>query len=89
MQQKDIENEVGVKPGFINYLFFEKCKNGLKIVRKIIVTLGVGTAELSSVGVAVISAGSSAAIEENSITYEKEIDEYNNEIQKYAEHIIV
>ncbi len=87
MRKKDIENEVGVKPGFINYLFFEKCKKGLKVVRNGVLNLSIAATVASTAFVGVISAASDSKIEENSIEYESEIDEYNDEIKEYAKYI--
>lgn len=83
IEKADIENELGIHPGFINFVFFQRCKNKLKTVRNIAINLGFVTSLFSSA----LAINSTSLIHENSVIYEAEIDEYNKEIEEYAAYI--
>ena len=83
MHKIDIKNEIGVKRCSFNYLFFEKCTKGIKLIKKSI--LGASIA-LTAAPFAYASLVSSV-ISDNEEKYSNELDEYDEEIKKYAEYI--
>ena len=85
MRKIDIQNELG--NNCFKYVIFENLKSKLKLIKKNTI---LGLATLSTLSVcftAQVSASIDKIIKNNSIQYEKEIDDYNNEITKYAEYI--
>ena len=83
MMKADIENELGIKPGFVNCLFFENLRKPLNFVRKSI--FNVGFCALFSP--LFLLGGSNSIIKENNVLYAEVLDEYNNEIEAYASYI--
>ncbi len=87
MKKVDVENELGIKFKFNNYLFFENMTQNLKIIRnqaaKVMLGLTIVSGEFSTM----ISSQYDQVIENNSKVYQSEIKDYDEEIKIYAEHI--
>ena len=87
MKKVDVENELGIKFKFNNYLFFENMTQNLKIIRnqaaKVMLGLTIVSGEFSTM----ISSQYDQVIENNSKVYQSEIKDYDEEIKTYAEHI--
>ncbi len=85
MTKIDIKNELGKNS--IKYIIFEKLKNKLRLIKQNTV---IGLATLSTISIclaAEISTSFDTIINNNSIKYENEINDYNQEIKEYAEYI--
>lgn len=87
MRKKDVENELGIHFGFINYLFLENLKGTFSVLRNKAIKVGAGVAITCGYVAAVLSSSYDDIIEENSVTYSEEINEYDIEIKKYADYI--
>lgn len=83
IMRADIRNEVGIKPGFINCVFFEKLKRNLKTVKTMAFTLGL----IAAITPGLFIGLSEMVINDNEIIYESLIDEYDKEIEEYADYI--
>lgn len=85
LRKIDIKNELGNKSK--KYIIFESLKEKLRLVKR---NTLIGFAYLSTVLTlfnVYVSNYIDDKINDNSIKYEKEIDDYNQEIEKYAEYI--
>lgn len=87
MQKVDVEMEVGLRPGFINYLFFEKCKQKLRVTRNVICGVAVATAIIPSIFFTGMMFENTMNAKINQKYHSKELEEYNNEIKEYANYI--
>lgn len=84
IREKDIENELGIHFQFNNYLFFENLKSKLKITQKNIVVTSIIMSIYVTTGV---SNDWDDTLEKNSVIYQSEINDYDQEIEKYADYI--
>lgn len=80
MMKVDIRNELGIKPGIINFAFFDKLKRGVKKAI-LIPTLSVSIFSSMMITISTISN------KEREIAYSEILNEYNNEIEAYAKYI--
>ena len=87
MKKVDIENELGIKFKFNNYLFFENMTQNLKIIRNQAAKVMLGLTIVSGGFSTMISSQYDQVIENNSKVYQSEIKDYEEEIKTYAEHI--
>ncbi len=87
MKKVDVENELGIKFKFNNYLFFENMTQNLKIIRNQAAKVMLGLTIISGGFSTMISSQYDQVIESNSKVYQSEIKDYDEEIKKYAEHI--
>ena len=83
IMRADVKNELGLKPGFINCVFFEKLKKGMRILKTTAFTLGLVATTIPGVVVGL----STMTINDSEVAYESMIDEYNKEIEEYANYI--
>lgn len=83
IMRADVRNEVGIKPGFINCLFLEKLKRQMKVIKTISFALGVSLAAIPGV----VMGLSTVTMNENELAYESLIEEYDKEIEEYANYI--
>lgn len=87
MKKVDVENELGIKFKFNNYLFFENMTQNLKIIRNQAAKVMLGLTIVSGGFSTMISSQYDQVIENNSKVYQSEIKDYDEEIKTYAEHI--
>ena len=87
MKKVDVENELGIKFKFNNYLFFENMTQNLKIIRNQAAKVMLGLTIISGGFSTMISSQYDQVIESNSKVYQSEIKDYDEEIKTYAEHI--
>lgn len=87
MKKVDVENELGIKFKFNNYLFFENMTQNLKIIRNQAAKVMLGLTIVSGGFSTMISSQYDQVIENNSKVYQREIKDYDEEIKTYAEHI--
>ena len=87
MKKVDVENELGIKFKFNNYLFFENMTQNLKIIRNQAEKVMLGLAIVSGGFSTMISSQYDQVIENNSKVYQSEIKDYDEEKKTYAEHI--
>lgn len=87
MKKVDVENELGIKFKFNNYLFFENMTQNLKIIRNQAAKVMLGLTIISGGFSTMISSQYDQVIENNSKVYQSEIKDYDEEIKTYAEHI--
>lgn len=87
MKKVDVENELGIKFKFNNYLFFENMTQNLKIIRNQAAKVMLGITIVSGGFSTMISSQYDQVIENNSKVYQSEIKDYDEEIKTYAEHI--
>lgn len=87
MKKVDVENELGIKFKFNNYLFFENMIQNLKIIRNQAAKVMLGLTIVSGGFSTMISSQYDQVIENNSKVYQSEIKDYDEEIKTYAEHI--
>lgn len=87
MKKVDVENELGIKFKFNNYLFFENMTQNLKIIRNQAAKVMLGLTIVSGGFSTIISSQYDQVIENNSKVYQSEIKDYDEEIKTYAEHI--
>lgn len=87
MKKVDVENELGIKFKFNNYLFFENMTQNLKIIRNQAAKVMLGLTIVSGGFSTMISSQYDQVIENNSKGYQSEIKDYDEEIKTYAEHI--
>lgn len=87
MKKVDVENELGIKFKFNNYLFFENMTQNLKIIRNQAAKVMLGLTIVSGGFSTMISSQYDQVIENNSKIYQSEIKDYDEEIKTYAEHI--
>ena len=87
MKKVDVENELGIKFKFNNYLFFENITQNLKIIRNQAAKVMLGLTIVSGGFSTMISSQYDQVIENNSKVYQSEIKDYDEEIKTYAEHI--
>ena len=87
MKKVDVENELGIKFKFNNYLFFENMTQNIKIIRNQAAKVMLGLTIVSGGFSTMISSQYDQVIENNSKIYQSEIKDYDEEIKTYAEHI--
>lgn len=87
MKKVDVENELGIKFKFNNYLFFENMTQNLKTIRNQVAKVMLGLTIVSGGFSTMISSQYDQVIENNSKIYQSEIKDYDEEIKNYAEHI--
>lgn len=87
MKKVDVENELGIKFKFNNYLFFENMTQNLKIIRNQAAKVMLGLTIVSGGFSTMIFSQYDQVIENNSKVYQSEIKDYDEEIKTYAEHI--
>lgn len=83
MMRMDVINEVGVRPGFINCLYFEKLKKKLVLMKKTALVAGCAFASLP----VALSGLGTMTINDNKAVYQDLVDEYDKEIEEYAKYI--
>lgn len=83
MHKFDVQNEIGIKRCSFNYLFFEKCTKGIKLIKKSI----LGASLVATAAPVTFASLVSSVIYDNKSEYQNELDEYNKEINKYADYI--
>lgn len=84
---KDIENELGINFKFNSYVFFNDLKRKFKLICNKLTFKLCYFLYISFIIGSLISDYSDDIINENTITYQNEIEDYNNEIESYAQYI--